>query len=45
MGIDLSASYTVSSAATLTEASGVENGNSGGGNAPGGGGPGGGGPP
>ncbi|KAK0441654.1 aromatic compound dioxygenase [Armillaria borealis] len=42
MGIDLSASYTVSSAATLTEDGGVENGNSGGGNAPG---PGGGGPP
>ncbi|PBK75152.1 aromatic compound dioxygenase [Armillaria solidipes] len=45
MGIDLSASYTVSSAATLTEDGGVENGNSGGGNAPGSGGPGGGGPP
>ncbi|KAK0187787.1 aromatic compound dioxygenase [Armillaria mellea] len=45
MGIDLSASYTVSSAATLTEDGGVENSNSGGGNAPGGGGPGGRGPP
>ncbi|KAK0487732.1 aromatic compound dioxygenase [Armillaria novae-zelandiae] len=45
MGIDLSASYSVSSAATLTEDGGVENSNSGGGNAPGGGGPGGGGPP
>ncbi|KAK0202066.1 aromatic compound dioxygenase [Desarmillaria ectypa] len=41
MGIDLSASYTVSSAATLTEDGGIENGNSGGG----GSGPGGGGPP
>ncbi|KAK0462173.1 Intradiol ring-cleavage dioxygenase, partial [Armillaria novae-zelandiae] len=45
MGIDLSASYLVSSAAMLTEDGGVKNSNSGGGNAPGSGGPGGGGPP
>ncbi len=39
VGIDISASYSVSSAATLTEDGGVENSSSGGGGAPGGGAP------